>query len=98
MYRQNVIHTDVIPLVGFFQVERTPKKPVVEEFEEFDYSDFYDDVSVSTVTSAPNVTEYEVKLLPRRETVDCFLFFLVLVPSHTVIICVMCVCWADHRV
>lgn len=75
MYKQNAIHTDVIPLVGFFQVERTPKKPVVEEFEEFDYRDFYDDVSVSTVTSAPNVTEYEVRLPPRRETVDQFFVF-----------------------
>lgn len=41
-------------------MDRTPKtKPVVEEF---DYSDFYDDVSLSTVTSGPNVTEYEVRL------------------------------------
>lgn len=41
-------------------MDRAPKtKPVVEEF---DYSDFYDDASVSTVTSGPNVTEYEVRL------------------------------------
>lgn len=97
MYKQNAIHTDIIPLVGFFQVERMPKKPVVEEFEEFDYSDFYDDVSVSTVTSGPNVTEYEVRLLPRREIVDLF-FFLDPFPTHTLIIRVMCVCWADHGV
>lgn len=38
-----------------------PKKHVVEEFEEFDYSDLYDDLSVSTVTAGPNVTEYEVR-------------------------------------
>lgn len=76
MYKQNAIHTIVIPLVGFFQVERTLKKPVVEEFEEFDYSDFYDDVSVSTVTAGPNVTKYEVRLLPRRETVDQGFFFV----------------------
>lgn len=44
-------------------MDRAPKtKPVVEEF---DYSDFYDDVSVSTVTSGPNVTEYEVRLPPK---------------------------------
>lgn len=43
------------------QVERTPKKHVVEEFEEFDYSDLYDDISVSTVNVQPNVTEYEVR-------------------------------------
>lgn len=35
---------------------------MVEEFEEFDYSDLYDDISVSTVTAGPNVTEYEVRL------------------------------------
>lgn len=47
------------------QVERAPKaKPVVEEF---DYSDFYDDVSISTVTSGPNVTEYEVRLSQTAE-------------------------------
>lgn len=44
-------------------MDRAPKtKPVVEEF---DYSDFYDDVSVSMVTSGPNVTEYEVRLPPK---------------------------------
>ncbi|XP_015252893.1 PREDICTED: collagen alpha-1(XI) chain-like [Cyprinodon variegatus] len=36
--------------------EGTPKKRIVEEF---DYSVFYDDISVSTVTAGPNVTEYE---------------------------------------
>ena len=38
-----------------------PKKRVVEHFEEFDYSDLYDDLSVSTVTAGPNITEYEVR-------------------------------------
>lgn len=50
-----------VSLFRFSQVERAPKKHVVEEFEEFDYSDLYDDVSVSTVTSGPDVTEYEVR-------------------------------------
>ncbi|GLD68277.1 collagen alpha-1(XI) chain-like isoform X1 [Lates japonicus] len=39
------------------EVERTPKKHVVEEF---DYSDLYDDISVSTVDASTNVTEYEI--------------------------------------
>lgn len=43
------------------QLERLPKKRVAEEYEEFDYSDFYDDLSVSMVTAGPNVTEYEVR-------------------------------------
>lgn len=38
------------------------KKRVVEEFEEFDYSDLFDDLSASSVTSGQNVTEYEVRL------------------------------------
>lgn len=44
------------------QVERKPKKHVAEEFEEFDYSDLYEDRSVSTATAGPNDTEYEVRL------------------------------------
>lgn len=60
-------------LFGLFQVERAPKtKPVVEEF---DYSDFYDDVSVSTVTSGPNVTEYEVRLPPLDTAAELFILF-----------------------
>lgn len=43
-------------------MERPPKKHVVEEYEEFDFSDLYDDSYVSTVTAGPNVTEYEVRL------------------------------------
>lgn len=43
-------------------MERPPKKHVVEEYEEFDFSDLYDDSYVSTVTASPNVTEYEVRL------------------------------------
>ncbi|KAG5832804.1 hypothetical protein ANANG_G00295030 [Anguilla anguilla] len=42
------------------QVDRRPKQPEVEEFGEDFYSDLYDDLSVSTVTVAPNVTEYEI--------------------------------------
>lgn len=54
-------------------MDRAPKtKPVVEEF---DYSDFYDDVSVSTATSGPNVTEYEVRL-PLRDTAAEFCVLL----------------------
>lgn len=45
-----------------FQEERTPKKHLAEEFEEFDYSDLYEDLSISTVTAGPNVTDYEVSL------------------------------------
>ncbi|XP_010779292.1 collagen alpha-1(XI) chain-like, partial [Notothenia coriiceps] len=41
-------------------VERKPKKHVAEEFEEFDYSDLYEDRSVSTATAGPNDTEYEI--------------------------------------
>lgn len=51
-------------LLGF-QEERAPKKHVAEEFEEFDYSDLYEDLSVSTVTAGPNVTDYEVSLAIR---------------------------------
>lgn len=65
-------YTDSLPMFEMFQVERVPKtKPVVEEF---DYSDFYDDVSISTVTSGPNVTEYEVG---RTDTMAEFHPFLV---------------------
>lgn len=42
------------------EVVRKPKKHVAEEFEEFDYSDLYEDRSVSTVTAGPNDTEYEI--------------------------------------
>lgn len=35
-------------------------KVPVEEYGDDLYRDLYDDVSVSTVTVAPNVTEYEV--------------------------------------
>lgn len=42
------------------QVEGTPKKRVAEEFEELDYSDLYGDLSISTVTAGPNLTDYEV--------------------------------------
>ena len=35
-------------------------KPVVEEYGDDLFRDLYDDLSVSTVTVGPNVTEYEV--------------------------------------
>lgn len=35
-------------------------KPLVEEFGDDLYRDLYDDLSVSTVTVGPNVTDYEV--------------------------------------
>lgn len=38
---------------------------MAEEFEDFDYSDLYDDLSISTVTAGPNVTDYEVRLTIR---------------------------------
>lgn len=57
------------------QVEGTPKKYVAEEFEEFDYSDLYGDLSISTVTAGPNVTDYEVRLTI-RDWLLCSLYFL----------------------
>ncbi len=73
-------------------MERAPKKHVVEEFEEFDYSDLYDDISVSTVTAGPNVTEYEVRL------VSTTLAFYVLISSVSFcpssFVC-LCVSWTD---
>ncbi len=35
-------------------------KPVEEEYGNDLYRDLYDDLSVSTVTVGPNITEYEV--------------------------------------
>lgn len=46
-------------------MEGTPKKHVAEEFEEFDYSDLYEDLSMSTVTAGPNVTDYEARITIR---------------------------------
>lgn len=56
-------------------MEKTPKKHVVEEFDEFDYSDLYDDVSFSTVTAGPNVTEYEVRLGSKNSNMSLALCF-----------------------
>lgn len=42
------------------QETRPVTKPVVEEYGDDLYADLYDDLSVSTVTVGPNVTEYEV--------------------------------------
>ncbi|RVE75950.1 hypothetical protein OJAV_G00004040 [Oryzias javanicus] len=38
--------------------ERKPKKPVVEDFEEFDYNDLYEEIPVGN--EASNMTEYEI--------------------------------------
>ena len=35
-------------------------KPMVEEYGDDLFGDLYDDLSVSTVTVGPNVTDYEV--------------------------------------
>lgn len=35
-------------------------EPMVEEYGDDLYKDLYDDLSVSTVTVGPNVTDYEV--------------------------------------
>lgn len=40
--------------------EDKPVKPVVEEYGDDLYRDLYDDLTVSTVTVGPNVTEHEV--------------------------------------
>lgn len=53
-------------------MERTPKKHVAEEFEELDYSDLYGDLSVSTVTAGPNLTDYEVSPPVRVWRLCCF--------------------------
>lgn len=42
------------------QEDKSVKRPVVEEYGDDLYGDLYDDLSVSTVTVGPNVTEYEV--------------------------------------
>lgn len=43
----------------YFQVQKVPRKPSFEEYDDL-YSDLYSDLSVSTVTTGPNITEYEV--------------------------------------
>ena len=70
------------------QVERAPKKHVVEQFEEFDYSDLYDDLSVSTVTASPNVTEYEVRL-SREISSTSWTLCLSFCPSLFIFTCVL---------
>lgn len=70
-------------------MERAPKKHVVEEFEEFDYSDLYDDMSVSTVTAGPNVTEYEVRL-SREISSTSLALCLSFCPSSLIFTCVSC--------
>lgn len=51
--------THLSPCVGL-QENKPVKRPVVEEYGDDLYGDLYDDLSVSTVTVGPNVTEYEV--------------------------------------
>lgn len=60
-----------------FQEERRPKKPVVEDFEEFDYNDLYEEIPVGN--EASNMTEYEVRL--DNKTQDK-LHFNGFIPTH----------------
>lgn len=78
-------HSHQFYLFYGFQVERVPKKHLVQEFEEFDYSD-YDDISVSTVTAGPNVTEYEVRQQQKLN------FICLCLPHHDC----LCVCLLDR--
>lgn len=78
-----------------FQVERTPKKHMVEEFEEFDYSDLYDDISVSTVDASTNVTEYEVRLMRKSSSISLALCLCVCVCISCFYLCMFV---ADCRV
>lgn len=57
---------------------------MAEEFEEFDFSDLYEDLSISTVTAGPNVTEYEVRLM----IWDWFLYSLYLFVISCVWVCI----------
>lgn len=61
------------------QAERAPKKHVVEEFEEFDYSDLYEEISTATVSAGPNVTEYEVS----EEALCVSVAFYIFLPSFS---------------
>lgn len=40
-------------------MQKVPRKQAVEEYDDL-YSDQYSDLSVSTVSAGPNITEYEV--------------------------------------
>lgn len=42
------------------QEDKPVEMPVVEEYGDDLYKDLYDDLTVSTVTVGPNVTEHEV--------------------------------------
>ncbi len=99
----HVLKSYVVRFLGLFwffyglQVERAPKKHVVEEFEEFDYSDLYDDISVSTVTAGPNVTEYEVRV-SRKNELD-FVSMCVFIPSSSLFLSLtvcLCACLLDR--
>lgn len=63
-------------------MDRAPRKHLIKAFEEFDYSDFYDDVSISTVTTGPNVTEYEVRQQEERQHELSFMCAHVFTSSH----------------
>lgn len=72
----DILHMpSVLTCYLWFQVEGTPKKHVAEEFEEFDYSDLYGHLSISTVTAGPNLTDYEVRLTI-RDWLRCSLYCL----------------------
>lgn len=47
-------------LCAGLQEDKPVKKPVLEEYGDDLYRDLYDDLTVSTVTVGPNVTEHEV--------------------------------------
>lgn len=54
--REFILAVTYLSLCAGLQEKKPPKKPVVEEYGD----DLYDDLSVSTVTAGPNVTDYEV--------------------------------------
>lgn len=40
-------------------MEKVPRKPVIEDYDDL-YTDLYNDLTISTVTASPNITDYEV--------------------------------------
>lgn len=55
LYLDTLAHFSVCSL----QENKTSTQLAVEEYDDL-YKELYDDVSLSTVTVGPNVTEYEV--------------------------------------
>ncbi|XP_057699488.1 collagen alpha-1(XI) chain-like isoform X2 [Corythoichthys intestinalis] len=53
-------YESILTNIAADEVDVTSKKHVVEELDEYDLSDLYEDVSISTVTAGPNLTEYEI--------------------------------------